>query len=167
MSVISCKVYKDKIEIASDSIIVKGYTQNKSINSFAKLFEINDMVIGSVGTTEESSLLKIFCSTRKPASASETDILLFLSEFAEWKRNKTGNYNIDNNYIFIFNGKVFCVESFFIEEITDYMAIGAGRDYALTALYLGSDVIESVKVACELSIYCEEPITKKTVKRCT
>ena len=165
MSVISCRVYDDKIEIASDSILVKGYTQNKSINSFSKLFEVNGMVIGSVGVAEESSLLRVFCSTRKPSSVSETDILLFLSEFSEWKRDKTGDHAIDNEYIFIFNKRAFCIESFFVEEINDYTAIGAGRDFALTSLYLGSGVCESIKVACELSIYCEAPIINKTINK--
>ena len=31
-------------------------------------------------------------------------------------------------------------------------------DFALAALYLDNSAEEAVKVACELSIYCEEPI---------
>ena len=50
------------------------------------------------------------------------------------------------------------MEGFFIKEVTDYTAIGAGMDYSLSALYLGNTVKESIKAACHLSIYCEEPI---------
>ena len=45
-----------------------------------------------------------------------------------------------------------------IEEINDYAAIGAGRDYAYAALYLGHEPKEAVKVACDLSCYVSEPI---------
>ena len=70
MSVICCKVYKDRIEIASDSIITKGWTKSKSDNvDFTKLLEINDMVIGSCGTCEEASLFYAYCSTRTPQIA--------------------------------------------------------------------------------------------------
>ena len=50
------------------------------------------------------------------------------------------------------------VEGFYVKEITDYMAIGAGMDFALAALYLGSSVKDAIKTACHLSILCEEPI---------
>lgn len=35
-----------------------------------------------------------------------------------------------------------------------YFAGGAGRDYALAALYLGCDARRAVEVACALDIYC-------------
>ena len=50
------------------------------------------------------------------------------------------------------------MEGFFIKEVTDYTSIGAGMDFALSALYLGNSVKDSIKAACHLSVYCEEPI---------
>ena len=49
--------------------------------------------------------------------------------------------------------------------IITYEAIGAGLDYALAALYLGHTVEDSVKTACELSVYCEQPIIYMTMDR--
>ena len=49
-----------------------------------------------------------------------------------------------------------------VEEIDDFAAIGAGRDYAYAALYLGATPKEAVEVACELSCYVSEPIVTAT-----
>lgn len=38
MSVVACKIYKDKIEMASDSIAVKGWTKiNNAQNKIVKI----------------------------------------------------------------------------------------------------------------------------------
>jgi ATP-dependent protease HslVU (ClpYQ) peptidase subunit len=72
--------------------------------------------------------------------------------------NKIGETKLNNQYVIILEGKAFVMEGFFIKEVTDYTAIGAGMDFALSALYLGNSVEESIKAACHLSVYCEEPI---------
>ncbi len=173
MSVVACKVLPNGYEIASDSITVRWATQSKGENTkFSKLFEVNGLVIGSVGKAEESSLLLMYCKTRQPAAATEQDLLEFMSEFANWKKSKVSKSDIDNHYIIGFEGKVFSIGGWFIQEILKYEAIGAGMDYALAALYLGNSAHDAVKVACELSIYCEEPIqviskTKDTTKPAT
>ena len=65
----------------------------------------------------------------------------------------------------VFEGKVFLIEGFYVKEIEEYMAIGAGMDFALAALYLGSTVQEAIKTACHLSILCEEPINIVEIKK--
>lgn len=167
MSIVCCKVEKDTIVIASDSIAVRGYTQSKGDNgSQSKLFKVNGMVIGGVGMAEETSLLRIFAQTRKPKGPSEDDLLVFMSEFAGWKNKKTGTYKLSNVYIICYSGTVFSAEGFYIEEITGYQAIGAGMDYALAAMYLGGTVEKAVETACELSVYCEKPIIKYEIPVC-
>ena len=159
MSVVACKILPNGYEIASDSISVRFWTQSKGGNTkFSKLFEVNDVVVGSVGYAEESSLLQMFCSTRKPAEATEPAILEFFSEFSSWKKKKAEKSGLDNAYLIGFEGKVFSVNGWFIQQVLKYEAIGAGMDFALAALYLDNSAEEAVKVACELSIYCEEPI---------
>ena len=159
MSVVACKVTEHNIEIAADSITVRGYTQSRGQNTnHCKLFEINDMVIGSVGTAEETSLFRLFAATRRPAGASEYAILEFLSEFSEWKEKKINQAEITNGYIVIFEGKAFALDQWLVEEILTYEAIGAGMDFALTALYLGHSAFKAVETAIELSIFCEAPV---------
>ena len=159
MSVVACKILPNGYEIASDSISVRFWTQSKGGNTkFSKLFEVNDVVVGSVGYAEESSLLQMYCATRKPSEATEPAILEFFSEFSSWKKKKAEKSGLDNAYLVGFNGKVFSINGWFIQEVLKYEAIGAGMDFALAALYLDNSAHDAVKVACELSIYCEEPI---------
>ena len=147
---------KNKITIGADSILVSGWTQEK--DKLAKLNKANGMIIGDVGDAEEGALFLLFCKTRKPREASVDAIVEFMSEFQDWMNNKTGESKLSNQYILIIEKKAFMIEGFFIKEVTDYTAIGAGMDFALSALYLGNSVKESIKAACHLSVYCEEPI---------
>lgn len=166
MSIVACKVYDNRIKIGSDSIAVRGYnTQEKAKDKFLKLAEVNGMVIGGIGLCEEISLFFTFCMNRNPKNATEDNILEFVCEFAEWKKKRNDNYKIENHYLMVINSKVFLIESFFVKEIISYEAIGAGMDYALSALYLGHDVEKAIEVACELSIYCEKPIKVIEVKK--
>ena len=159
MSIVCCKISKNKIEIASDSITVSGWMQTKEENlNYAKLVRVNGIVIGGVGETEEISLFQTYCHTRRPKSASEDNILEFLLEFADWKKKKTEVFGIENQYIISFDHKAYVTEGLLVREIINYWAIGAGTEYALSALYLGHSVNKAIETACELSIYCEKPI---------
>lgn len=166
MSVVACRVYDNRIEIASDSITVRGWSQTKGENKHGKLFQSNGMTIGGVGLAKDTSLLRLFCSTRKPESNKESDIITFFNEFATWKKKQTDSFDISNNvYIFIYQGKAYQFQDFFVNEIYKYMAIGAGFDFANAAMYLGHGVEKAVEVACELSIYCEKPINKFVINK--
>jgi ATP-dependent protease HslVU (ClpYQ) peptidase subunit len=156
MSVVAVKVTKNKITIGADSILVSGWTQEK--DKLAKLGEVNGMVIGDVGNAQEGALFMVFCKTRKPREASVDALIEFMSEFQDWLNKKIGETTLKNEYIIIFDGKAFLMEGFYIKEITDYTAIGAGMDFALAALYLGNSVKEAIKAACHLSVMCEEPV---------
>ncbi|MDQ6961261.1 MAG: hypothetical protein Q9M28_01840 [Mariprofundaceae bacterium] len=158
MSVVCCKISEKTIEVAADSISIRGYTQSKGKDDYSKLVEINGMIVGCVGRAEESSLLQMFCATRTPESASEGAILTFFTEFMDWKKKRTEKYKTENRFIFVFTGKAFYVEGFFIREIKSYEAIGAGMNFGLSALYLGHSAAKAVETACELSIFCEQPI---------
>ena len=163
MSVVAVKVEKDKITIGADSILVSGWTQEK--DKLAKLNEVNGMVVGDVGDAQEGALFLMYCKTRKPREASVEALVEFMSEFQDWMTKNVEVNKLENQYVIILGGKAFMMEGFFIKEVTDYTAIGAGMDYSLAALYLGNSVKESIKAACHLSIYCEEPINIMEIKK--
>lgn len=156
MSVVAVKIYEDKIEICSDSILVNGNTQEKDRG--AKIFKNDWGIIADVGVASEGCLMYIFSKTRKPREASVDGLMEYLFDFFVWLKEKTDQTSLENDYIIVFNAKAFLVEGFYVKEVTDYAAIGAGMDFALASLTLGHTVEESVKVACHLSILCEEPI---------
>lgn len=161
MSVIAGRVYDEKIVVAADSIITRGWSKR---TGFSKLACINDMIIGSSGTAEELSLFFRFAQTHKPETPTEKDVLAFIVEFANWKKDY-GNGNIDNTYLLAAGGHLFQVESMFVSEIQNFGAIGAGEDFANAALYLGHSPEEAVKVACELCCYVSEPIMRYEMPR--
>jgi ATP-dependent protease HslVU (ClpYQ) peptidase subunit len=163
MSVVAVKVTKNKITIGADSILVSGWTQEK--DKLAKLGEVNGMVIGDVGDAQEGALFMVFCKTRKPREASVDALVEFMSEFQDWLNKKIDETKLNNQYIIVFDGKAFLMEGFFIKEITDYTAIGAGMDFALAALYLGNSVKDSIKAACHLSVMCEEPVNMIEIEK--
>jgi ATP-dependent protease HslVU (ClpYQ) peptidase subunit len=148
MSVVAVRVEKNRIIIGADSILVSGSTQEK--DKLAKLFQNEFMVVGDVGEAQEESSVEA--------------ITEYLFDFFSWKKEKTESTELVNSYIIIFENKAFLVEGFYVKEVKDYTAIGAGMDFALASLYLGSTVEEAIRTACHLSIYCEEPINIIEVK---
>lgn len=76
MSVVAAKVYNDKIVMAADSILVKGYSKRNT--NFAKIAEINGMILGGTGIAQEISLMWHYMQTHKPASHSERMFLHLL-----------------------------------------------------------------------------------------
>lgn len=159
MSVVTCRITENGFEMAADSITVRGYIQTKGQTTHhVKLYEVNEMVIGAVGYAEENSLFRLFAETHRPSGSDEYAMLEFISEFSEWKKRKTDNAVINNDYLIGFQGNVFMTEQWHVAKVKNYMAIGAGMSFALAALHLGHSAKEAVETAIELSIYCEEPV---------
>jgi ATP-dependent protease HslVU (ClpYQ) peptidase subunit len=164
MSVVAVKVTDKKITIGADSILAYGWTQEK--NKLAKIEKVNGMIIGSVGIAQEGALLRMYCKTRKPRAANCEAMVDFISEFHDWLKNKTGDTELQNDYIIVYKKKVFSLNNgYYVKEVNDYDAIGAGMDFALSALYLGKSCKDAIKAACHLSVYCEEPINMFKVKK--
>jgi len=165
MSIIACRILNNQsYEMASDSITARGWTQSKGDRSYhSKLVEVNEMVIGAAGLASESAMFQLFASTRRPADATVESLLRFMGEFCEWKKKSIDNATLECQYLIGFMGKVFRIHSWFIEQIATFEAIGAGEDFALAAMHLGHSAESAVKVACELSVFCEPPII--TIKK--
>ena len=162
MSVVAARVYDDHIEIAADSIIVQG--DMKRTGNFSKLACINDMIIGSCGEAREIALMWQFAKTHKPEAATERDVLAFIVEFLKWKKDFGGEPEMENEYVIAYQGRLFEIEDTFVNQVKDYVAIGAGMYFATAALYLCQNPTAAVKVACDLSCYVSEPIVSYEMK---
>lgn len=162
MSVVCAKVYKDKIVVCSDSILVSGWTKDNS-GDFVKLKNINGMIVGACGGANEISLLWHFMRTHKPERGDEKSVLDFVVEFARWKNEYSSDSVVRNEYILVYEGKMFEISGLFVVEHPKFYAIGAGRDYSLAALHLGHSPKDATKVACELSCYVSDPIVEETM----
>ena len=166
MSVVVAKVYADRIEMASDSIAVRGWSKvNNAANKIIKMMKYNDMIIGGCGTAEEASLLFHYMKTHTIDNVDERGILDFIIEFKKWKNDLTGNNSMSNDYILAYKGKCFGISGMLVFPIEDHYAIGAGEDFAQGALFMGASPREAVKAACELSAMVCEPVKLESIPR--
>lgn len=164
MSVIACRVYDDRIELASDSIRVSGWSQ-RTDSKTTKLARIGDVIVGGAGMASENGLIQLYLQTHRPSEPTIEAVLTLLGEFADWKLKKTNNATLENTFIFAFGGKAFCTNSYYVDEITNYYAVGAGEDHATTALHLGHRPVEAVQAAIDLSVFCAGPIHAQVLYR--
>ncbi|KKI98620.1 hypothetical protein [Prochlorothrix hollandica] len=163
MSVVAARRYDDRLVFASDSIRVAGYvkqTQQRVVgDEQGKLFETNGLIIGSVGYIMELSFMQMFARNHKPSAPTIEAVLEFMVEFYSWAKSKDDSFGKHNTYLIGIDNLIFQVsDSYLVEKIHKFSAIGAGEDFALTAMYLDKTPEEAVAIANELCIYCAAPI---------
>ncbi len=164
MSVVAAKIYSNRIEMAADTICIRGSSKmNGAENKHTKLFRFQDLVVGGVGASEEISLFQRFMKSHMIKDVNEDGILDFLLEFKKWKRDLCGDDDIENRYMIASKGKCFSTNGLFVFRVDDYYAIGAGDDFARGAMYMGASPVEAVKVACDLCVYVSEPILMESL----
>ena len=161
MSVVAARKYPDKLVFASDSIRVSGHLKETSRvtgGEQGKLFEVNNMIIGSVGYVMELSFMQIFARNHRPAAATVEAVLDFIVEFYAWAKSKDDGFGRKNEYLFGIEGNIFrIIDSYLVEKLSEFGAIGAGEHFALTAMYLDKTPEEAVEIANELCVYCSGP----------
>ncbi len=159
MSVVAIKsIGKGKFEIASDSIRVAGwFSQEKDKNG--KLWKIGHMIMGTAGSCSIGSLLREYLENHQPKTNTEHGWVALMADFTKHTSSLDSSLKpLENEFLVIWKNKAFFIHNFYVLEIKDYYAIGAGRDFAFASLYLNNDVKKAVEVACELSTFCEKPV---------
>ena len=102
--------------MAADSIVVHGEADKTPIGK-GKIFEINNVIVGTSGYASEGVMLSLFLENHKPLAATERDIMAFMLEFQEWK-NKNGNdFRLQNSYLIAYKGKAFYINDNYIAEV--------------------------------------------------
>jgi ATP-dependent protease HslVU (ClpYQ) peptidase subunit len=160
MSVVAARIYPNRYEMAADSIVVLGASQRRD-TGFAKLHAIDGLIVGAVGSCDESSLFSLFLKTRSPIP-NEESIVEHIAEFSRWKKERTDSRSIENSYLLGFESGVFSVCGFLVQRVTNFIAIGAGADFATAALHLGHPPRLAVETAVQLSTLCEGPVVTIT-----
>jgi ATP-dependent protease HslVU (ClpYQ) peptidase subunit len=166
MSVVAVRKNGSKVTIGADSIRITGWgTQEK--DKLAKLFRIsNDMIVGAVGGAAVNSLFREFLTNHLPRENTEYGWTVLMGEFANHLNDlKNAPKFEESAFIVVHKQKVFFLGGYFVREVCDYYAIGAGMDYALAALYMGASVEEAIEAACHLSIFCEKPVNVIEVRK--
>ncbi len=166
MSVVAVRKKGSSIMIGADSIRITGWgTQEK--DKLAKLCRVGDeLVLGTVGLSAIHSLFREFLGNHLPKANTEYGWTVLVGEFSNYLNDLKNGPKLETSaFLVVYRGRVFFIDGYFVREIKDYYAIGAGMDYALAALYLGADVRKAIETACHLSIFCEKPVNVIEIKR--
>ena len=165
MSVVAVKIYENSIVMSADSIIIHG-PQDKAPVGKGKIFDVNGMLIGSTGLASEGVYLSLFAENHTPLDSSERAFTEYMAEFCQWKYHTYGSpAEVENSYLIAYKDKCFYVNGYYVGEVNDFFAIGAGSEYAEAALYLGHSPQEAVKAACALCCMVAEPIITKSIPK--
>jgi len=170
MSIIACRVTKDKIYIAADSQLTCGNDRRPGL-AYKKITKIRDIVLCVVGTCTEANLLVEYIKENK-VPRSPRKLTLYMSDFYKWRdevsptltpeeKDRTSNCQ----FIFIVGGRVLNTSNLFVAEVLEFHAIGSGEDYAIGAMECGASVKRAVEVACKYNNDCGLPVQYMEIRR--
>lgn len=160
MSVVAARKYDHHISFAADSISVAGSTRiTQRIENSAKLFHSNGLTIGGSGSARELSMISLYVRNHSPASNTLEAIIDFIWRFEKWVQERDDDFKADNHYLIAFQDCLFrTYGSLEIFQVNEFDAVGAGEDFAITALHLEKTPAEAVDIACQLSVWCHPPV---------
>lgn len=168
MTIIVCKVEKDKIVLGADSCITYGMTSQSQTNPTKnKIWKFSDdFAAAACGSLAEAELFNTYCKRHRPISADTENIQRFMVEFMHWaKHNMTeatapgGNISLENDYLIVFDKKAYKSAHGSVWEISNYECSGSGYWFAQTMLHIGKSVKKALNVACQLNPFCQAPLT--------
>jgi len=145
MSVIAVKKITGGWQIAADSIETWGSSFQRKQEKLMCIAE-KQFAIGGTGTSALNSLMYSFITSRGIPANTLVTWLQFAKEFKQ--EANTFRFTMeDNSFIAVHYGFAWRINGLHVQQVEDYDAIGSGRDFALTALYLG----KSAREACEIT----------------
>lgn len=170
MSVVACKVTKDKIYLAADSQLTKGNYKCRGLK-YNKIRKIKGLVVCVAGTCAEADMFIQYIRENE-FPYRKRDIPTFMADFYK-RRDKInaklvpeGKDDISNcTFMIIMNNNAYQVSDLFVTKIVDIFAIGSGEAYAMGAMGMGATVEEAVAVACEYNIECSLPLVYMEIDR--
>lgn len=160
MSIVAARKYDDRIIFAADSISVAGSTRiTQRIENSAKLFQANGLTIGGAGSARELSMISLYVRNHSPISDNLESMIDFIWRFEKWVQERDTDFKADNHYLIAFLGGLYrTYGGLEIFQVNEFDAVGAGQDFAITALHLEKPPKEAVDIACQLSVWCHPPV---------
>lgn len=160
MSVVAARKYDNRISFAADSISVAGSTRiTQRTENSAKLFQTNGLTIGGSGSARELSVISLYVRNHRPADASLDAMIEFIWRFEKWVQERDDAFKAENHYLIAFQDGLFrTYGGLEIFQVNEFDAVGAGEDFAITALHLERPPAEAVDIACQLSVWCHPPV---------
>lgn len=160
MSVVAARKYPDHISFAADSISVAGSTRiTQRIENSAKLFQSNGLTIGGSGSAREISMLSLYVRNHSPSNNTLDALIDFVWRFEKWVQERDSDFKAHNHYLIAFQDALYrTYGGLEIFQVNEFDAVGAGQDFAITALHLEKTPVQAVDIACQLSVWCHPPV---------
>lgn len=148
------------IEFAADDQTTSGtLVVGRESAHTNKLFSESGLTVGGTGYSYETNLFAHFLRNHRPLAPHQYAVVDLMLEFEEWLAKKRSDTKIQNQYLIAVDCSLFRVyDGLSVFSVPEFEAIGAGEDFAKSALHCGKTPMEACVVACELSIYCSLPI---------
>lgn len=160
MSVVAARKYEDRISFAADSISIAGSTRiTQRIETSAKLFQTNGITLGGAGSARELSLISLYVRNHSPVNDDLESMIDFVWRFEKWVQERDVEFKAENHYLLAFQSGLFrTYGGLEIFQVNEFDAVGAGQDFAITALHLEKTPHEAVDIASQLSVWCHPPV---------
>lgn len=160
MSIVAARKYENHISFAADSISVAGSTRiTQRIETSAKLFQSNGLTIGGAGSARELSMISLYVRNHSPINDDLESMIDFIWRFEKWVQERDEDFGAENHYLIAFQRGLYrTYGGLEIFQVNEFDAVGAGQDYAVTALHLEKTPHEAVDIACQLSVWCHPPV---------
>lgn len=158
MTTIAGKIVDDKVVLVADSRTSLGHVRVDQTTLRSKLFKGNDTIIAGSGAVSETVLLELWCRDHSLGVGGVVRVTEWLLEFANWKKDKTEKFDINNEYLIGHSSGLYSNIGLSVTQCDQYAVGGSGLYFAMTALHLGKSLEDAVKVACELDAYSDLPI---------
>jgi len=157
MTTIAVRKYKDRIELAADSLcndnsiaIMKNKIHKNPYFTFGhagernKALLLNDWLLDNPDKYKDCNIQKIFFHFREQLISWQMNIFDEKEESVEL-------------FLVSYQGIIYDVRlgsrSIEVDEVDDFMAIGSGREFALAAMECGGSPRDAVAVAIKYDIY--------------
>lgn len=167
MSVIAARKGNGRIEVACDSQTTRGDWM-KEMRDTGKIVQVNKrFAVGAVGYSEAGAMFRRYAKSHRPERNDEDAIADYMLDFYEWGDGKTSDVkrlNEESEYMLVLEDEIWTVHGFLVSRKREYAAIGSGMGEALAAMMLGKSAKEAVWVACQINLYCHEPVVTFSVK---
>ncbi len=162
MTCIACKRNIDWIEISCDTQTSyydfwnkeTSKTKHQTLVNSSKIYTENWIVIWACWSVIESNLMKIFSRNHKPKSPDDYWMMEYMIEFKQRVSEKDSSIVLSNEYIIIYENRIYKCCWIDISEVNEYCAAWSWIFFALSTLYLWFDTNKAVEVACEFDLYC-------------
>lgn len=156
MTCIAVRRERDYIHLCWDTQITEWFftwdiKKDKEFQGKSKMYSINNIVFGWAWDMYDILRFKQFIETNLPKWDRLDDIENYMLKFYTEIKEKDWSWYPENEYILIYNWKIFLIRSYDIYEIDEYTSIWSWWVVARTLLHIGKSAKEAVGIARELA----------------